>query len=83
VSPDERASFRPASGRCLLELGAIIRFALASRYLATGSGTDENKREEVRSNVRPRGKRQGRSFRQHPGEERSRGGRKMIAVDYA
>ena len=51
--------------------------------LATGPGTDENKREEVRSSVRPRGRRRGRSFRSHPGEEKSRGMCKMIAVDYA
>jgi hypothetical protein len=70
-------------GRCLLELRAIIDFALARRGVATGSGTDKNKREEVRSSVRPRGRRRGRSFRQHPGEERSRGGCEMIAVDSA
>lgn len=71
------------SARCLLGLRAIIRFALAKRGLATGSGTDENKREEVRSSVRPRGRRRGRSFRSHPGEEKSRGVCKKIAVDYA
>ena len=83
MSPDESASFRPACDRCLLGLGAIIRFTLARKGLATGSGTDENKREEVRSSVRPRGRRRGRRFRQHPGEERSRGGCRLIAVDYA
>ena len=32
--------------RYLLGLRAIIRFALAEKDLATGSGTNENKREE-------------------------------------
>ena len=65
---------------------AIIRFTLAKRGLATGSGTEGNEREGeevVRSSVSPRRESRDRSFRPHPGEGRSRGVRKKIAVDYA
>jgi hypothetical protein len=40
----EKASLRKVPAKCLLKLRAIIRFALARRGLATGSGRSENKR---------------------------------------